>query len=110
MAGKAGRRVRRLTLSSLYFAAPLEIPTAPGGTVDEGGILVLPVGDEQQFLNACVAGGGEFIIDNVECRSLRPVSHGSSWPSLPCKQPLLRLMKPKRIPEFSRLPRWLSVS
>ncbi|ELN59125.1 protein-L-isoaspartate O-methyltransferase [Salmonella enterica subsp. enterica serovar Enteritidis str. 13183-1] len=30
-------------------AAPPEIPTALMAQLDEGGILVLPVGDEQQF-------------------------------------------------------------
>ncbi len=52
-------------------AAPPEIPTALMAQLDEGGILVLPVGDEQQFLKRVRRRGGEFIIGSLN------VLHGS---------------------------------
>lgn len=50
----------------IVTAAPPEIPAALLSQLDEGGILVLPVGDEQQLLKRVRRRGGEFIIDTVE--------------------------------------------
>ncbi len=44
--------------------------------LDEGGILVLPVGDEQQFLKRVRRRGGEFIIDTVEAVRFVPLVKG----------------------------------
>ncbi|SQJ15879.1 protein-L-isoaspartate O-methyltransferase [Salmonella enterica subsp. enterica serovar Heidelberg] len=75
MAGKAGRRVRRFD-AIIVTAAPPEIPTALMAQLDEGGILVLPVGDEQQFLKRVRRRGGEFIIDTVEAVRFVPLVKG----------------------------------
>jgi protein-L-isoaspartate(D-aspartate) O-methyltransferase len=45
--------------------------------LDEGGILVLPVGDEHQFLKRVRRRGGEFIIDTVEAVRFVPLVKGS---------------------------------
>ena len=50
----------------IVTAAPPEIPTALMTQLDEGGILVLPVGEEHQYLKRVRRRGGEFIIDTVE--------------------------------------------
>mgnify|MGYP002711626694 CR=1 FL=1 len=49
----------------IVTAAPPEIPTALMTQLDEGGILVLPVGEEHQYLKRVRRRGGEFIIDTV---------------------------------------------
>ncbi len=60
----------------IVTAAPPEIPTALMAQLDEGGILVLPVGDEQQFLKRVRRRGGEFIIDTVEAVRFVPLVKG----------------------------------
>jgi len=60
----------------IVTAAPPEIPTALMAQLDEGGILVLPVGDEQQFLKRVRCRGGEFIIDTVEAVRFVPLVKG----------------------------------
>ncbi len=87
MDGKVGRHARRLTLSLLrqarapfdaiiVTAAPPEIPTALMTQLDEGGILVLPVGEEHQYLKRVRRRGGEFIIDTVEAVRFVPLVKG----------------------------------
>lgn len=75
MDGKVGRHVRRLTLSLAMAALP-EIPTALMTQLDEGGILVLPVGEEHQYLKRVRRRGGEFIIDTVEAVRFVPLVKG----------------------------------
>jgi protein-L-isoaspartate(D-aspartate) O-methyltransferase len=48
MAGRVGRQGPFDAI--IVTAAPPEIPAALMSQLDEGGILVLPVGDEQQLL------------------------------------------------------------
>ncbi|EOW2370989.1 protein-L-isoaspartate(D-aspartate) O-methyltransferase [Cronobacter sakazakii] len=60
----------------IVTAAPPEIPTALLSQLDEGGILVLPVGDEQQVLKRIRRRGSEFIIDTVEAVRFVPLVKG----------------------------------
>ncbi|MGK9174033.1 protein-L-isoaspartate(D-aspartate) O-methyltransferase [Yokenella regensburgei] len=60
----------------IVTAAPLEIPTALMSQLDEGGILVLPVGDEHQQLKRVRRRGDEFIIDTVEAVRFVPLVKG----------------------------------
>ena len=60
----------------IVTAAPPEIPTALMTQLDEGGILVLPVGDEHQYLKRVRRRGGEFIIDTVEAVRFVPLVKG----------------------------------
>lgn len=60
----------------IVTAAPPEIPTALLSQLDEGGILVLPVGDEQQVLKCVRRRGSEFIIDTVEAVRFVPLVKG----------------------------------
>ncbi|EIZ8955338.1 protein-L-isoaspartate(D-aspartate) O-methyltransferase [Cronobacter sakazakii] len=60
----------------IVTAAPPEIPTALLSQLDEGGILVLPVGDEQQVLKRVRRRGSEFIIDTVETVRFVPLVKG----------------------------------
>lgn len=50
----------------IVTAAPPEIPTALLAQLDDDGVLVLPVGEEHQFLKRIRRRGNEFIIDTVE--------------------------------------------
>ncbi len=60
----------------IVTAAPGEIPTALLSQLDEGGILVLPVGDEQQVLKRVRRRGGEYVIDTVEAVRFVPLVKG----------------------------------
>ncbi len=60
----------------IVTAAPPEIPTELLAQLDEGGILVLPVGDDRQFLKRVRRHGGEFIIDTVEAVRFVPLVKG----------------------------------
>ncbi|EKF1803064.1 protein-L-isoaspartate(D-aspartate) O-methyltransferase [Cronobacter sakazakii] len=60
----------------IVTAAPPEIPTALLSQLDEGGILVLPVGDEQQVLKRVRRRGSEFIINTVEAVRFVPLVKG----------------------------------
>lgn len=58
------------------IAAPPEIPAALMAQLDDGGILVLPVGDEHQLLKRVRRRGDEFIIDTVEAVRFVPLVKG----------------------------------
>lgn len=60
----------------IVTAAPGEIPTALLSQLNEGGILVLPVGDEQQVLKRVRRRGGEYVIDTVEAVRFVPLVKG----------------------------------
>lgn len=60
----------------IVTAAPPEIPTALLAQLDEGGVLVLPVGDEHQFLKRVRRRGGEYLIDTVEAVRFVPLVRG----------------------------------
>jgi len=60
----------------IVTAAPPEIPAALMAQLDEGGILVLPVGNEYQQLKRVRRRGSEFIIDTVEDVRFVPLIRG----------------------------------
>ena len=60
----------------IVTAAPPEIPPALMSQLDDGGILVLPVGDEHQLLKRGRRRGDEFIIDTVEAVRFVPLVKG----------------------------------
>jgi len=60
----------------IVTAAPPEIPEALMSQLGEGGIMVLPVGEEQQVLQRIRRKGDEFIIDTVEAVRFVPLVKG----------------------------------
>ncbi|NJD00816.1 protein-L-isoaspartate(D-aspartate) O-methyltransferase [Candidatus Erwinia dacicola] len=60
----------------IVTAAPPEIPTELMSQLDDGGIMVLPVGDEQQVLQRIRRKGDEFQIDSVEAVRFVPLVKG----------------------------------
>ncbi|CAH0263133.1 Protein-L-isoaspartate O-methyltransferase [Erwinia aphidicola] len=60
----------------IVTAAPPEIPTALMSQLDDGGIMVLPVGEEQQVLQRIRRKGDEFLIENVEAVRFVPLVKG----------------------------------
>lgn len=60
----------------IVTAAPPEIPPALLSQLAEGGVLVLPVGDEHQYLKRVCRRGDEFIIDTVEAVRFVPLVKG----------------------------------
>ena len=60
----------------IVTAAPPEIPAALLAQLDDGGVLVLPVGEEHQFLKRIRRRGNEFVIDTVEAVRFVPLVKG----------------------------------
>lgn len=60
----------------IVTAAPLEIPAALLSQLANGGILVLPVGDEHQLLKRIRRRDDEYIIDTVEAVRFVPLVKG----------------------------------
>ena len=60
----------------IVTAAPPEIPQALMSQLDEGGVMVLPVGEEHQVLQRIRRKGDEFIIDTVEPVRFVPLVQG----------------------------------
>ncbi|WP_330982895.1 MULTISPECIES: protein-L-isoaspartate(D-aspartate) O-methyltransferase [Enterobacterales] len=60
----------------IVTAAPQEIPAALMSQLAEGGILVLPVGEEHQLLKRVRRRGDDFIIDTVEAVRFVPLVKG----------------------------------
>lgn len=60
----------------IVTAAPPEIPQALMQQLDDGGILVLPVGDQAQVLQCIQRRGDEFAINNVEAVRFVPLVKG----------------------------------
>ncbi|GLR08424.1 protein-L-isoaspartate O-methyltransferase [Mixta theicola] len=60
----------------IVTAAPPEIPEALLAQLDEGGIMVLPVGEEIQLLKRIRRKGGEFIVDIIEPVRFVPLVQG----------------------------------
>ncbi|CAI0968931.1 Protein-L-isoaspartate O-methyltransferase [Serratia grimesii] len=60
----------------IVTAAPPEIPPALMEQLDDGGILVLPVGEQAQILKRIQRQGGEFVIDTVEAVRFVPLVKG----------------------------------
>ncbi|MEG9540182.1 MAG: protein-L-isoaspartate O-methyltransferase, partial [Pantoea piersonii] len=57
-------------------AAPPEIPTALIAQLDEGGIMVLPVGDDQQVLKRLRRQGGDIVEECIEPVRFVPLVQG----------------------------------
>ncbi|WMQ74287.1 MAG: Protein-L-isoaspartate O-methyltransferase [Sodalis sp.] len=60
----------------IVTAAPPEIPQALMAQLDEGGVMVLPVGEEQQHLTRVQRKSGEFVVDTVEAVRFVPLVKG----------------------------------
>jgi protein-L-isoaspartate(D-aspartate) O-methyltransferase len=60
----------------IVTAAPPEIPPALMDQLDDGGILVLPVGEQAQTLKYIRRQGSEFVIDTVEAVRFVPLVKG----------------------------------
>jgi len=60
----------------IVTAAPAEIPVALLSQLDDGGVMVLPVGDEQQVLKRVRRRGGDYVIDTVEPVRFVPLVKG----------------------------------
>ncbi|WP_333892508.1 protein-L-isoaspartate(D-aspartate) O-methyltransferase [Atlantibacter subterraneus] len=74
--GWQGWKARAPFDAIIVTAAPPEIPAALMAQLDDGGILVLPVGDEHQLLKRVRRRGDEFIIDTVEAVRFVPLVRG----------------------------------
>lgn len=60
----------------IVTAAPPEIPRALLEQLDEGGVMVLPVGEQSQMLQVVKHHAGEFIIQTVEAVRFVPLVKG----------------------------------
>ncbi|MEQ9940447.1 protein-L-isoaspartate(D-aspartate) O-methyltransferase [Pectobacterium aroidearum] len=60
----------------IVTAAPPEIPRALLEQLDEGGVMVLPVGEQSQILQVVQHHAGEFIIQTVEAVRFVPLVKG----------------------------------
>ncbi|MEA9392758.1 protein-L-isoaspartate(D-aspartate) O-methyltransferase [Acerihabitans sp. TG2] len=60
----------------IVTAAPPEIPSALMAQLDEGGIMVLPVGEDAQDLTTVRRHGGEFMVATVEAVRFVPLIRG----------------------------------
>ncbi|OIV46409.1 protein-L-isoaspartate O-methyltransferase [Sodalis sp. TME1] len=60
----------------IVTAAAPEIPQALMAQLDEGGVMVLPVGEEQQHLTRVRRKGGEFVVDTLEAVRFVPLVKG----------------------------------
>lgn len=60
----------------IVTAAAPEIPQALISQLDEGGVMVLPVGEERQNLTRVRRKGGEFIVETVEAVHFVPLIKG----------------------------------
>lgn len=60
----------------IVTAAPPEIPQALLNQLDEGGIMVLPVGEDQQVLQRIRRQGGEFKVETIEAVRFVPLVQG----------------------------------
>ncbi|MCR3755543.1 MAG: L-isoaspartate protein carboxylmethyltransferase type II [Sodalis sp. Psp] len=60
----------------IVSAAAPEIPQALMSQLDEGGIMILPVGEERQYLTRVRRKSGEFVLDTVEAVRFVPLIKG----------------------------------
>ncbi|MDU3079075.1 MAG: protein-L-isoaspartate O-methyltransferase, partial [Mixta calida] len=60
----------------IVTAAPPEIPVALMSQLDDGGIMVLPVGEELQQLKRIRRRGDEFVVDTIEPVRFVPLVKG----------------------------------
>ncbi len=74
-AGRAGPR-RGPFHAIIVTAAPPKIPTALIAQLDEGGIIVLPVGNDQQVLKCLRRQGGDIVEEIIEPVRFVPLVQG----------------------------------
>ena len=74
--GWQGWKARAPFDAIVVTAAPPEVPPALLAQLDEGGVLVLPVGEEHQFLKRIRRRGNEFVMDTVEAVRFVPLVQG----------------------------------
>ncbi len=74
--GWQGWKARAPFDAIIVTAAPPEVPPALLAQLDEGGVLVLPVGEEHQFLKRIRRRGNEFVMDTVEAVRFVPLVQG----------------------------------
>ena len=74
--GGPGWRSRWPLDAIIVTAAPPERPDALLAQLDEGGIMVLPVGEEQQVLQRIRRRGGEFVVETIEPVRFVPLVQG----------------------------------
>ncbi|MBG6245721.1 protein-L-isoaspartate O-methyltransferase [Candidatus Symbiopectobacterium sp. 'North America'] len=60
----------------IVTAAAPEIPNALIAQLDEGGIMVLPVGEQSQTLQRIQRHGGEFVVNTIETVKFVPLVRG----------------------------------
>lgn len=60
----------------IVTAAPPKIPATLLAQLNEGGVLVIPVGDEQQYLQRVRRQAGKFFMDTVEAVRFVPMVQG----------------------------------
>ncbi|WP_380183868.1 protein-L-isoaspartate(D-aspartate) O-methyltransferase [Kalamiella sp. sgz302252] len=60
----------------IVTAAPPEIPVELMNQLDEGGVMVLPVGEEQQQLKRITRKSGEFLVETIEPVRFVPLVQG----------------------------------
>ena len=74
--GWQGWQVKAPFDAIIVTAAPSEIPVALLEQLADGGIMVLPVGDEQQVLKRIRRQGDEFLADTIEAVRFVPLIRG----------------------------------
>jgi len=57
-------------------AAPPEIPQDLLSQLDEGGVMILPVGEQNQTLQRITRRGSEFVVENIEAVRFVPLVKG----------------------------------
>ncbi len=60
----------------IVTAAPPEIPQDLLQQLDEGGVMILPVGDQSQILQRITRRGHEFVVENIEAVRFVPLVKG----------------------------------
>ncbi|MEA1064195.1 protein-L-isoaspartate(D-aspartate) O-methyltransferase [Erwinia sp. HR93] len=74
--GWQGWKARAPFDAIIVTAAPPEIPAALMAQLDEGGVLVLPVGEDSQYLKRIRRRAGEYSIDTIESVRFVPLVKG----------------------------------
>ncbi|MGC6389794.1 protein-L-isoaspartate(D-aspartate) O-methyltransferase [Ewingella sp. S1.OA.A_B6] len=60
----------------IVTAAPPEIPQDLLQQLDEGGVMILPVGEQNQILQRITRRGSEFVVENIEAVRFVPLVKG----------------------------------
>jgi len=60
----------------IVTAAPPEIPQDLLSQLDEGGVMILPVGEQNQTLQRITRRGSEFVVENIEAVRFVPLVKG----------------------------------